>query len=77
LPPSSALAYAHADDFRRHHRRDDIERELQRFAVTLRQIADCIEHMPLRQHGDFVHLIAPTEELFRVAGRVFNRPFGR
>ena len=44
---------------------DDIERELLRCAVTLRQIADCAEHMPLAQLGDFVHL-----------RRVFNRPFG-
>ena len=30
---------------------DDIEGELQRYAVTLRQIAACIEHMALRQRG--------------------------
>jgi|KBSSwiStaDraftv2_1062776.scaffolds.fasta_scaffold2015349_1 hypothetical protein len=54
----------------------DIERELQRHAVTLRQIADCVEHMPLGQLGDLMHLIAPTEELFAVARRMFNRPFG-
>ena len=40
------------------------------------QPGDSIEHMPLRQVGDFVHLIAPTEELFRTARRVFKRPFG-
>ena len=43
---------------------DDIEPELQRFALTLRQL------------GDFVNLIVPTEESFRAARLVFGRPFG-
>ena len=55
----------------------DIERQLQRVAITLRQIADAVEHMPPRQLGDFVHLIAPAEELFKAAALVFRRPFGR
>ena len=55
---------------------DDIQRELQRVAITLRQIADAAEHAPLRRVAGFVHLIAPPEELFRVARRVFGRPLG-
>lgn len=55
---------------------EDIERELQRVAITLRQIAGAVEHLLRRRLGEFVHLIAPTEELLRTARRMFQRPFG-
>jgi len=45
-----------------------IERELQRFAITLRQIADAVEHIPLRQVGDFVQPIAPAERCCALPG---------
>jgi hypothetical protein len=55
---------------------DQFDQQRQRLAVTLRQIADCIEAMPDQQGADAVRLSEPAEELFKAAQVVFRRPFG-